>query len=1088
MFHKDTLRLIKKTYKRFLAIFFMVLIGVAFMVGLLSSAPSMRKSVDRYYDEEAMMDAQIYSSYGFCDEDVKALRDTGGIKEVFATKFKDLYSKNETGDVYVTRVSEKDTALNKIELVKGRMPLKEGEALALTSSSFGSYYEIGDKVELYLEDDDVLDYVAYDEYEIVGLVKSPLYMSSTKETSTLDNLTLEAVIYVDNDDLKSEYYTSIYLTLEDTFDKESFTKEYDKAYDRAILMVENTAEEQQDYLKNDLIEEYEKEIEDGQKELDDNIELMNEEFDKAQKQLDDAYIEIVVGKSQLEASKTQLEMGEKTIEENEAILKASKKEVDAAIKEVEETSGMSFEELYTSVTTAYDSYNLILNQQSSITSTNVELQKRIDQNLEEITALEAQKEELINSGASEEEITAIDEKIEALKATNRLLENAIANNTDDNYEALLEELDASFPDGVINTYTQLSQLNDAIIKIEEGEKELSSAKEELNASKALIKSSEQELTNGEYQYNNGLEELNRQKYEAQKEVEKAQNELDKAKQELEELPEASWTILSRDKSYSSAMYKSTIDQMAAIGYIFPLLFFLVAALVSMTTMTRLVDEERSQIGIFSALGFSKAQITFKYVLYALLACLFGAIIGVFVGMPLFPPVIYNTWKLMYNLPEMKLVLPISVAFIGVFSFAVLVVFVTCIVSRKTLKEMPSELMRPKAPKNAKRVLLEYIKPLWRALSFTSKITARNIFRYKSRFLMTVVGVAGCTSLLVLGFGIKDGISGVVETQFKDIFSYNYTINLEDDYNTDKYVDILLEDSKNEQVVPFMTYSSLVYLNDDSDSDLTITVDVFSDREIDRVMNLRDANSGQELKLGDGVIISEKFAINEGLKAGDIIEIESLDGLKRSVKIDAICEMYFNHYMFMSSDTYEELFNQSVHNTEIAVIASDVKLLEDFKEAHDDVVSISNFEAMIANFEVMLEALDIIIIVIILASGSLAFVVLFNLTEVNISERKREIATLKVLGFNNPEVYSYIFKEIALLTLIGSLIGLPLGKIEQRLVLTVINMDMVMFGNNIKPLSYVYSLLITFAFVIIVLLMTSKQLRKVEMVESLKSVE
>ncbi len=1087
MFHKDTLRLIKKTYKRFLAIFFMVLIGVAFMVGLLSTAPIMRQSVDAYYDKTGMMDVQLYSSYGFCDEDVKALRDTSGVKDVFASKFKDLYAKNEKGDVYVTRVSEIDAEVNEIELVEGRLPSGPHEALALTSSSFGDYYAIGEKITLYLEDDEVLDYVAYDEYEIVGLAKSPLYMSSTKETSTLDNLTLESVIYVDNDDLLSEYYTSIYLTFEDTLDKEAFTSAYDTAYERAILPLENTVESQQDYLKNDLMAEYEKEIEEGQNELDENTELMEEEFAKAQEELDDAYITLVVSQAQLNASKTQLETGEATIRQNEEILNASKSKVEEGIKLAEEEAGMSFDDLYASVEAAYDSYNIILASQSSIDSTNAELQARIDANNNQILDLQAQKDELIQSGDLEA-ANQIEAQISALESSNAVLNEVIKNNTSENYQSLLDEMDAAFPGGVVNTYVELSQLNDAREQIASGESELASAKAELEASRELIESSQAQLASGRSQYESGVAELERQRYEAESELEKAQNELDKARQELEELPEASWTILSRDESYASAMYAQTIDQMAAIGYIFPLLFFLVAALVCMTTMTRLVDEERSQIGIFSALGFSKNQIIFKYVLYALLACLLGAVIGVFVGMPIFPPVIYNTWKLMYDLPAMRLSLTIPVAFVGIFSFAALVVLVTYLVARRTLKEVPSELMRPKAPKNAKRVLLEYIKPLWRALSFTSKITARNIFRYKSRFLMTVIGVAGCTSLLVLGFGIKDGISGVLDTQFKDIFSYNYTINLSDDYNSEKYVNELLEDSANEQVVPFMTYSTLVYLNDENDSDLSITLNVFDEREIDRVMNLRDAYSGEDLVLGDGVIISEKFAINEGLQEGDLITIESEDGLKKSVVIDAICEMYFNHYMFMSSNTYEDLFNQSVHNTEIAVIANDQALLNDFAQSHDDVISLSDFDVMIDNFEVMLRALDIIIIVIILASGSLAFVVLFNLTEVNISERKREIATLKVLGFNDREVYSYIFKEIGLLTFIGALLGLPLGKVEQKLVLTVINMDMVMFGNDIKALSYIYSMLITFAFVIIVLTLTSKQLRKIEMVESLKSVE
>ena len=632
-------------------------------------------------------------------------------------------------------------------------------------------------------------------------------------------------------------------------------------------------------------------------------------------------------------------------------------------------------------------------------------------------------------------------------------------------------------------YTKLQQdrlVNEALTQ------EIEAANKVINDAQKSIDESKAEVEQGKIALEEGEAELRRNELLFNLEIEKAEAEIKKAYQELEALPEAQWILLDRTSHYSTYMFKNNAAQMGALGISLPVLFYLVAALVCMTTMTRLVDEQRGQIGVLRALGFSKFQITFKYVFYALLAALIGSGLGILFGMGLFPTVIYKTWRLMYDLPEMVFHFPIRNVIICVVSFALVMALVTALVTARNLKEEPSQLMRPKAPKNAKRIFLERIHALWWRLSFTGKITARNLIRYKSRFIMTVIGVAGCTGLLIVGWGIKDSISDVVAIQYGQIFNYDHMVNLTEEADVDKFKEVISKDLDNEYVVPVLNYVSKVYIDKDEP---TISVMVGDARELNEIFLLKSRPGKEEIKIkNSGVIVSEKFAKNNGIKAGDKITIESHYGVKGEVRVDEICEMYFQHYLFISKDSYESLFGEGgkansimVKNPGGASFKKDIEKMEGYE-------SVVDFIPMIEQFNTMLEALDFIILVIILTAGALAFVVLVNLTQVNISERVREIATLKVLGFRKGEVNSYIFKEVFLLSIIGGLLGIPLGIVEHRFIMNVINMEMIMFGQNIKWLSFVYAFGLTLVFTIIVLFFTRRTLRKVAMVESLKSVE
>lgn len=1095
MFHKDTLRLIKKTFKRFLTILLMVLIGVSFMVGLLATKPIMHKSVDIYYDEKNFMDVQLFSSYGFNEDDVDYLKNQDVIEDVFASRFVDVYGKLDD-HIYVTRVQELDSHVNEFELVSGRMPENAKEALTLGSASFGTVFEEGETVQLFLEESDIKDSLEYEEYTIVGTVRTPQYMSSSKETSTLENLALEAVIFVDNADLKNEYYTSVYLTLDGAKDYVSFSDDYKAFIEDKKIELEELASKQENHQKEVIIEQILEEIEKGEKELEEKIGDAQKEIDKGFKELQKAYQQIQDGEKEIKENEQKLVDGEKEINENLALIEKNQKEIDDAKALIEETTGSSFEEALDQAQQLNSIYTTleIIKEEFSGDETISEV---MNQNNEEITQLENENKKLelekimLTLQGKTQEVEALDtqiqnnkNKINELKLENTFLQGILKMYENSPIDTILNILDRMSNGSVKESYQQLLQLKDGEKQLKEGLAQIEQAKVEIENGKKQLEEGKKELEKGKTEYQKGLKELKKAQVTLDEENEKARIEIDKAKQDLEEMPEAGWMILDRDSHYSTAMYDSNAEQMGKIGAVFPMLFFLVAALVCMTTMKRLVDEERGQIGVFSALGFSKNQIISKYIIYALFASVIGSLFGVVSGIPIFPNVIYFCWKLMYDLPDVHLYLPMSSAIIGGLSFTLLMVIVTYFVARSSLKEMPSQLMRPKAPKKAKKVFLENIPFIWNRLSFTSKVTARNLIRYKSRFFMTVIGVAGCTSLLVLGFGIKDSISQIIDIQYGEVFLFKNTVTLEDHTFTNDFLDELENDSNIEVVVPFMSYSTKTYLEEEE----ALTAYIIDENQYEEILGLKERKSQKSLELKDGVIISEKFSKLHDIHVGDTIKIESSNEIKKDVEVIGICEMYFQHYLFMSKEYYEDIFNETVRFDQLAVIPEETEAFIDDFEDREGVKSITDFESMKDMFKTMIDALDIIVVVILIASGSLAFVVLVNLTEVNISERVREIATLKVLGFNDKEVNSYIFKEIFLLTIIGSLIGLPLAKLELGYVMSIIDMEITMFGNDIELLSYVYGFMITMVFAILVALFMRKSLKNVQMVESLKSVE
>ena len=670
-------------------------------------------------------------------------------------------------------------------------------------------------------------------------------------------------------------------------------------------------------------------------------------------------------------------------------------------------------------------------------------------------------------------------QIETLKGNKKQIEDGLQE-AEEKISVAEQELVKAY-EKTVNASVELDE------KIADARKEIAENRQKLVDSEAELKDAKQKIVDAK-------EELETSRVDGEQELIDAKAKLDKAYQDIQDLDDAKWTVLDRTSHYSSATYKGTIEQMQAIANIFPVFFLLVAALVCLTTMTRMVDEQRGQIGVMRALGYSEFKCASKYLIYAALATIIGEILGTIFGMMVFPPIIYTLWRMMYILPDLKFEIPWKLVITSSLIFLVVMELTTYNACRKDTKEVPAQLLRPKAPKLGKSTFIEKIGFIWKHLSFTWKITVRNLIRYKKRFFMTVFGVAGCTALLVTGWGVRDSVKAMVDIQFDDIIYYDGIVSVGDEVTVSEF-NSLVQDIKNrddvKNVISMMDYNAVI--DNDSEEETVYVYAFENSQDITGFLNLRTRKNHTPIELNDhGVVISEKLAENLGLSVGDSISLESKDGVKKDVKVSGICEMYIQHYVFMTQNYYNEIFDTKGSSNAICVeINGDDTVSLNFQKDivnHDYVNSITFNESVLNNFRTMANSLDLVVWVLLIASMSLAFVVLGNLTNVNISERQREIATLKVLGFRKNEVQNYIYKENNVLTFIGAIVGIPVGTLLHHYIMRQVEMDYIMFGRSVQPLSYLYSVTFTIVFGLLVNFFMRKKLKNIDMIESLKSVE
>lgn len=656
-----------------------------------------------------------------------------------------------------------------------------------------------------------------------------------------------------------------------------------------------------------------------------------------------------------------------------------------------------------------------------------------------------------------------------------------------------------------------TKLDEAKTKLSDGEKQLSdgqtvlSEKEkELNNQKQLLELAKKQGVSVDateeatiQEATKTLEEEKSKLEEQQKVLDNSKEELEKNQKEVDELKAPTYHYFSREDNPSYAEFQDNADRISSIATVFPVFFFMIAALISLTTMTRMVDEKRGEIGTLKALGYTNWEISQKYIVYSTTASIIGSVIGLVIGYHLFPTVIFDAYGSMYNLPSVIITYYSSYTIQSIVVALLCTLLASLLVLRVDLLSTPATLMRPKAPKPGKRILLERISWLWSKFSFNQKVTARNLFRYKQRMLMTVLGIAGCTAMILTGFGLKDSIGDIVNLQFNKIWHYDATVTFNEDStnkekenykkikDTDKSIATSLDLSQNN-----MTVVKKGYTNRD------VTVDVPKQAEqLSKFITFNDRKSGEKYELTNkGVIINEKLANFFDVKSGDDLTIRDADNKDVTVKIHAVVENYAMHFIYMTPSYYDQLFNkQPVYNVELLKFSN--KLTDKQQDKLADKLLKSNYAANVSftsqigkTMDDTMSSLNIVVWVLIISAALLAFVVLYNLTNINISERIRELSTIKVLGFYDREVTMYVYRENNILTLLGILLGFVLGVLLHGYVLKTAEIDMMMFPTTIHTISYVYSALLTLLFSFIVMLIMHRKLKRVDMIEALKSTE
>ena len=656
-----------------------------------------------------------------------------------------------------------------------------------------------------------------------------------------------------------------------------------------------------------------------------------------------------------------------------------------------------------------------------------------------------------------------------------------------------------------------AQLSSAQRQVSQGEAQLAQARRQLEESQQTIAQSEVDLADGEAQLADGEKtlqeaeaelqegeaEYQEKAAEAEQEIADGEAELAEARQELADLKEPEWYVLGRDESIQTYVeYDQDAQRIDAIGQVFPAIFFLVAALVCLTTMTRMVEENRTQIGTLKALGYGKGAIAGKYIGYAFLASLLGGLIGLVLGQKLLPVVIMEAYGILYNnLPVVRNPLYAELSIYSTGIAVAVTTAATLFACYHELREVPAQLMRPEAPKNGKRVFMERISFLWRRLNFTQKSTVRNLIRYKKRFFMTVLGIGGCMGLLLVGFGLKDSIMAIGERQFEKIRTFSSTITLEEELSAEEKEQVMEAVESDSQVEQAMwAYEKTVDVGTEDIEKSSYLVVAEDMEQFPDYVTLRDRSSGEIYQLeNQGVVMTEKLAKLLEISEGDTIWLKDGDKERVQVTVSHIAENYFYHYIYMTQGLYEQLYGETPDYGEIYTInASEEEEFEDELQARymevEGVLSVSFNSGMSGRIADMLKSMDTVIYVLVISAGLLAFIVLYNLNNINISERKRELATLKVLGFYDREVTSYVTRENICLTLIGCIAGVVIGQILHRFVIVTAEIDLMMFGREIKGVSYLYSVLLTLLFSVLVNVFMHFHLKKVDMVESMKSVE
>ena len=1130
---KTSIREIKQSPARFLSILGIIFLGVAFFVGIGATGPDMIKSADHYYGKTKLADMSIYSSLGFSAEDKAVLLEEENIQTVNLQYLLDLPLSQKNTVFRFLSLTGKDE-LNQLHVVEGQLPKATNEILLDSNLSDAKDYQIGDTFEI-LAKDDPENQLKEHEFKIVGFAQSPEFIDNSKRGNTnVGNGSISAFAYLLPEAFQMDAYSRMLISFDDLRTEVAYSQNYVDLMNKNKAQVTSLLAPRKQGRLDEIREKALKELNDNQREIDE----ANAQIEEGAKQLNDAL-------KTLEAGKKELEAGQQTFDSEmanaEAQIRYQRDQLVSAQAELDQQRA------------TLESQQQALNQQSKVlTAAEEQLEPLLAQkatleaSLAQLEGVQQQYGELVVllDGFAEVPEEAQPSAIEAIKSTASALSAQLSASP---------ELSGAFGtfaaevtvENIAETQTVIRSAGDLIeqqrLEVQQSlttlaaqQQELAAARQALVAGQAQIDAGRDVLAQGQAEIDRGFEQLNQGEQTLAEQRQQGQSELDAARQEfetgqeayekeaqafqklqdetlpdlkaaqrtidqerekLDELEPATFTYVLRDDNPGYLEYEENANRISSIATVFPTIFFLIAALVSLTTMGRMIEEKRTEIGTYKALGYKNSEVSLKFIIYSLTAGLTGTLLGLLVGFYLFPTIIINAYGQLYNMTEFPTPWYLSYSLIGLAVGLFCTVGISMIVLRVDLMSSPATLLRPKAPKAGKTILLERIQPLWRRLNFNQKVTMRNLFRYKSRMFMTVFGIAGCTAMILTGFGLKNSISDIVPIQFNEVWRYQGIVTFDEEASTQAIEEYQAAVSQLDLLSATLGMTSenlTVAQTGKASQEVTVYVPE-NPAELSDFVSFTERKTGEVYALGDnGVIINEKLAKLFQLAIGDTIELKNGDNEIFEVTISGITENYVGHFAYFSPTYYEEIFGEiPTYNSELLLFSEALTKEQENQIANDlmkqdRVLNVTFLSDSSTALDDTTEILNIVVWLLIISAGLLAFIVLYNLNNINISERIRELSTIKVLGFYNKEVTMYIYRENIFLTLFGIIAGLFLGRILHGYVLATVELDMLMFSPEIHLLSYLYSSLITLFFTIIVGFVMYQKLKHVDMIEALKS--
>ena len=1028
---KTTYREIRQSFGRYAAILAIVALGVGFFVGLMVVTPAMVRNGGRYLNSHDLYDLRLLSTLGFEKDSVDAFTGREDIKAVEGAVSSDFLAVDESGKSRVLVAQTLLEVQNQVELKEGRLP-EAADEIVVDSSLF-SKDDIGKTIQVSDENsEETADLFAYDVYTIVGVADASYYINYQRGSTTLGTGRVSGFVYMLPDGFDTDYYTELFVRLDqnDRIYSDAYKAKIEDLKTWAEPIAEQEAQNRYDSLKADA----QQKVDDAQKELRDQTADARTDLEEAKQKLTDGQKELADGKEQIADAKKQLQQAKQTLTQKQTELNNGRAQLVDGRSQLEAGQAQldSARAQLNAAIAAAQSAGSQAGAESGVSGgAAVSLAQQLAQLDAQQAALDAQRNQL---ESSEAELTAGEKQLAAAK------------------------------------------------------RELSSQEEQLNEQEQKLADAEKELADGQKEYEDGLQTLDEKTADAKEEIADAQKQID-------EIQEPDVYVLGRDTNIGYASYENDSTIVAGIAKVLPFFFFLVAALVCMTTMNRMVEEQRTQIGVLKALGYSEARIMGKYLFYAGSAAWIGSVIGFLIGSTIFPTVIWNAYKIMYHMGDYELMFDPGLAAASLAVALFCSVGVTWLTCRYELMSTAANLIRPKSPKSGRRVWLEHIPFLWNHMSFLAKVSVRNVFRYKQRFFMMVIGIGGCTALLVTGYGIKDTIADIADMQYGEVQLYDMSATLKEGYPDADAADFseltgALSESS-EDWMPFCEISmDLTGRSGVKTANVVIPQDTGAAQEYIRLRT----EEGEDIPWPgeEEAVISAKLARKCGIRVGDTVTLRTEDGEKLKVKVTALSRNYIYNYVYISPETWK-LDNGSdpvyksiyIHASEGA---QENRELSEKLLACDVVSAVAVNADMLSQINKMMGSLDAVVLLVILCAGALAFIVIYNLTNINITERIREIATIKVLGFRPKETAAYVFRENVVLTALGTIVGLGAGICLHRFVIANIDVDMVTFQPRVLPFSFVKSILLTFVFMVIVDVVMYLKLERINMAESLKSVE